>query len=73
MLNDKERKRLQATLDRLREYRKRDPEFKRAMAACAEAEAVLGDDPLDGEIGEFVDGHFEPLSSSRKQETELEP
>jgi hypothetical protein len=73
MLSDEERKSLQATLDRLGEYRKRDPGFKRAMAACAEAEAALGDDPLDGEIGEFIDGHFQPLFSSRKQETELEP
>jgi hypothetical protein len=72
MLSDKEQQSLQATLDRLGEYRKYDPEFKRAMAAGAEAEAVLGDDPLEREIGEFVDGHFQPLSSSRKQETELQ-
>jgi hypothetical protein len=51
---------LQTTLEKLREYRKRDPGFKRAIAAVAHAEARLIDDPAEGEPGEFVDGKFKP-------------
>jgi predicted DNA-binding protein len=38
---------LEATLNRLKAYRKKDPEFKRAMAEFVEAEATLND-PLEG-------------------------
>ena len=53
---------LQATLEKLREYRKHDPGFKRAKAEYIDAEASLGQDPLDGEIieGEIVNGQFQP-------------
>jgi hypothetical protein len=53
---------LQATLEKLQEYRKRDPGFKRAKAEYIDAEASMGRDPLDGEIveGEIVNGQFKP-------------
>jgi hypothetical protein len=52
---------LQETLEKLREYRKRDPGFKRAIAAVVDAEARFRD-PAEGEPaeGEFVDGKFKP-------------
>jgi hypothetical protein len=52
---------LEATLAGLREYRKQDPGFERAIDAFVEAEASLGD-PLEGEpiTGDFIDGQFEP-------------
>jgi predicted transcriptional regulator len=40
---------LEANLAKLRAYRKRDPQFKKAIAAFIEAEASL-EDPLEGEI-----------------------
>jgi hypothetical protein len=58
---------LQATLEKLEEYRKRDPGFKRAIAAVAEAESKLIDDPAEGEPGEFVDGKFQPLGTVRSK------
>lgn len=67
----REEKGLQATLEKLREYRKRDPGFKRAMAAVADAEARLIDDPAEGEPGEFVDGKFRPLGPVRSKIREL--
>jgi hypothetical protein len=69
MLSRKEQKSLQSTLDRLDEYRKRDPEFKRAKAEWVEAEATLGHDPVDGEAGEIVDGQFRPLFPLPKRKT----
>jgi hypothetical protein len=52
---------LEATLESLHAYRKRDPEFKRAKAEFIDAEASRHD-PLDGEIveGQLVDGQFKP-------------
>lgn len=38
---------LEKTLERLRQYSSEDPNFEQAIAAFAEAEAVL-DDPLEG-------------------------
>ena len=38
---------LEATLNRLKAYRKKDPEFKRALNEFVEAEVTL-DDPLEG-------------------------
>ena len=38
---------LEKTLERLRQYSTKDPNFEQAIAAFAEAEAVL-DDPLEG-------------------------
>lgn len=62
---------LQATLEKLQEYRMRDPGFKRAIAAVAEAEARLIDDPAEGEPGQFVDGKFQPLGPVRSRIREL--
>lgn len=42
---------LEANLEGLRAYRKKDPGFRRAIAAFVEAEASL-EDPLEGEIVE---------------------
>lgn len=39
---------LEVSLERLRAYRKRDPEFHHALAAFVESEASL-DDPVEGE------------------------
>jgi hypothetical protein len=62
-----EEKGLQDTLAKLREYRKRDPEFKRAKAEYVDAEASLGHDPLDGEIieGEVVNGYPTPAAPAK--------
>jgi hypothetical protein len=64
---------LQTTLEKLREYRKRDPGFKRAIAAVAHAEARLTDDPAEGEPveGEFVDGKFKPAGSVQSKIRDL--
>lgn len=45
---------LEATLNSLKAYRKKDPGFKRALADFVEAEATLRD-PLEGEPVEEVD------------------
>jgi hypothetical protein len=52
---------LEANLAGLRAYRKKDPGFKRAIAAFVEAEASL-EDPLEGEPkeGQFVEGQLKP-------------
>jgi hypothetical protein len=42
---------LEANLERLRAYRKRDPEFHQALAAFVESEASF-DDPVEGELVE---------------------
>lgn len=55
---------LDQTLKALRAYRRRDPSFKSAIAAAAQAEAEHHQsDPLDGEIviGELVDGRVAEL------------
>jgi hypothetical protein len=40
---------LEASLDRLRTYRKSDPNFKRAIADYVDAEASLKEDPAEGQ------------------------
>jgi hypothetical protein len=57
---------LEATLESLREYRKRDPKFERAVAEFIDAEAS-GHDPLDGEVleGELVDGVFHAIGPTQ--------
>ena len=52
---------LEANLAALREYRKQDPGYERALDAFVEAEVTV-DDPLEGEpiVGDFIDGRFEP-------------
>ena len=41
---------LEATLAELRAYRKSDPDFERAIAAAAEAEAMADRDPAEGRV-----------------------
>jgi predicted transcriptional regulator len=50
---------LETSLADLRDYRKRDPEFRKAVAAFVEAEATL-QDPVEGKpiVGHFVNGRF---------------
>jgi spore germination cell wall hydrolase CwlJ-like protein len=64
---------LEATLESLRAYRKRDPGFKRAMAAVVDAEARLINDPAEGEPveGEFVNGEFKPAGTVQRKIREL--
>ncbi len=52
---------LEVTLASLRAYRRRDPGFKRAIAAFAEAEGSVND-PVEGEPveGQFVEGELKP-------------
>ncbi len=63
---------LEANLAALREYRKLDPGFERALDALVEAEATL-EDPLEGEpiIGDFIDGRFEPAGPVQSKIREL--
>jgi hypothetical protein len=66
-------KRLQATLDSLQQYRKRDPEFELAKSEYIDAEASLGNDPLDGEIveGKIVDGKIQETGRLQSKIREL--
>jgi hypothetical protein len=63
---------LEANVAALREYRKQNPGFERALDAFVEAEATL-DDPLEGEpiIGDFVDGEFKPAGPVQSKIREL--
>lgn len=52
---------LEATLAKLRAYRRRDPQFKGAIAALVDAEARFGkEDPAEGKvvIGKLVNGQL---------------
>jgi predicted transcriptional regulator len=62
-----------STLEKLREYRRRDPEFKRAMVEYVDAEASLGRDPVDGEIieGEVLNGKIRPVGAAQSKIREL--
>jgi predicted transcriptional regulator len=51
---------LESTLEDLRAYRKRDPNFERAIAEVAEAEAAITDDPAEGKV-------IEPIGPTRKR------
>ena len=64
---------LQKTLEKLQQYRKRDPGFKRAKAEYIDAEASLGRDPLDGEIveGEIVNGEIRAIGPAQGKIREL--
>lgn len=54
---------LEATLDKLRAYRQRDPDFKQAIAEVAEAEAKYGkDDPAEGKV--VITSHKSPKRST---------
>jgi predicted transcriptional regulator len=41
---------LESTLEDLRAYRKRDPDFERAIAEFVEAEVTAKDDPAEGRV-----------------------
>ena len=63
---------LEATLEGLRKYRKRNAGFRRATAGFAEAEASL-DDPLEGEVieGKLVEGKFKPTELGQNKVRKL--
>jgi predicted transcriptional regulator len=63
---------LAATLERLRAYRVRDPNFHEARKAFVEAEAG-GYDPLEGEPieGNLVDGQVEPVGPAQGKIREI--
>ena len=41
---------LESTLEDLRAYRRRDPDFERAIDAVVEAEATVQEDPAEGKV-----------------------
>ena len=57
---------LEDSLAKLREYRKKDPNFSRADEAFIDAEATL-DDPVEGTPvrGKFVNGKFKPAGRAQ--------
>ena len=59
---------LEANLERLRAYRERDPQFRRARKAFVEAEASV-DDPLEGEPveGQLVNGQIKPIGPAQSK------
>lgn len=63
---------LEANLERLRAYRERDPQFRRARKAFVEAEASMND-PLEGQAieGQLVDGRIEPIGPTQKRIREI--
>lgn len=63
---------LEASLERLRAYRERDPQLQQARKAFVEAEASL-DDPLDGEPieGNLVNGQVEPIGPAQTKIREI--
>jgi|SRR5579862_4837507 len=63
---------LEANLAGLREYRKQDPGFQRAIDSFVDAEAGL-EDPLEGEPinGEFIEGEFKPAGPVQSKIREL--
>jgi predicted transcriptional regulator len=63
---------LEARLSALREYRKQDPGFERAIDEFVEAEAVF-EDPAEGTPirGDFVDGEFKAAGPVQSKIREL--
>jgi len=59
---------LEANLEKLRAYRERDPQFRRARKAFVEAEASV-DDPLEGEPveGQLVNDQIEPIGPAQSK------
>jgi hypothetical protein len=65
---------LESTLASLRAYRERDPDFERAIAAFARAEARYGkEDSAEGEVvvGKLVDGQLVDEPASGPVQTEI--
>jgi len=63
---------LEASIERLRAYRKSDPEFRKARQAFVEAETTMKD-PLEGEVieGRIVDGQVEPIGPAQSKIREI--
>jgi hypothetical protein len=63
---------LEASLERLRAYRQRDPQFRQARKAFIEAEASV-DDPLEGEPieGQLVNDRVEPIGPAQSKIREI--
>ena len=63
---------LEASLERLRAYRKRDPQFRQARKAFIEAEASV-DDPLEGEPieGHLANGRVKPVGPAQSKIREI--
>ena len=63
---------LEASVERLRAYRERDPQFRRARKAFVEAEASV-DDPLEGQPieGQLVNGRVEPIGPVQSKIREM--
>lgn len=63
---------LEENLERLHAYRKRDPEFKQAIAAFVEAE-LREEDPVEGVPvrGSFVNGKLVEAGPAQKKIREL--
>jgi predicted transcriptional regulator len=63
---------LEASVERLRAYRERDPQFHQARKAFVEAEASV-EDPLEGEPveGRLVNGQIEPIGPAQSKIREM--
>ena len=63
---------LEASVERLRAYRERDPRFHQARKAFVEAEASVKD-PLEGEPieGQLVNGQVEPVGPAQSKIREI--
>jgi predicted transcriptional regulator len=68
----KKERSLEAHLANLRAYRKRDPGFRRAIAAFVDAEAS-SDDPVEGEPieGQFIDAQLKPAGPVQSKIREI--
>lgn len=63
---------LEASVERLRAYRERDPQFHQARKAFVEAEASV-EDPLEGKPieGHLVNGRIEPIGPAQSKIREI--
>ena len=63
---------LEASVERLRAYRERDPQFRQARKAFVEAEASV-EDPVEGEPveGRLVNGRIEPIGPAQSKIREM--
>lgn len=63
---------LEVSLERLRAYRRRDPQFRQAREALIEAEAGIND-PLEGDPieGQLVDGQVEAVGPAQGKIREM--
>ena len=63
---------LEASVERLRAYRERDPQFHQARKAFVEAEASV-EDPLEGQPveGNLVNGRIEPIGPAQSKIREM--